>query len=232
MRVLFLDIDGVLNSDAYLKANPGSFDRSGPDAYVSMFDPAACARLRTVLTVTGAKLVISSSWRVVHRDEEIARYLAARGITTPIVGHTPQLIDDVVDHANVVRAAQRGDEIAAWLKEHPEVHAYAVVDDSDDMDAVRDRFVRTTWAHGMLDEHVHRLVRHLMRPLKFVDGMAVHVYGFPEADQFILGKIDVSETRVANGTYARVVLHDGREAYVPHERLTEPHPAWPARLTP
>lgn len=213
MRVLFLDIDGVLNSAAYLAANPGAFDRSGPNAYVAMFDPAACARLQVVLDVTGAKVVVSSSMRVVHARATLQGFMEARGMRV-----------DVLDVTPYGSYSCRGAEIRAWLDEHPEVTAYAVVDDDSDMDGVRDRLVQTTWEHGLLDAHWMPLVRVLMRPLAFVDRMWVHVFGIPSADEYTLGQIDRGEGRTPHATHERVVLIDGRVAYVPHAQLTEVFP--------
>jgi len=239
LRVLFLDIDGVLNSNAYLKANPGAFDRS--KGYISMFDPVACARLQAVLTATGAKIVISSSWRIVHSIDEIRGYLAARGVTAEVIGFTPSGGYDLsADHAFPTNETLtcRGAEILAWVHEHPELESYAVVDDNSDMDGVRERFVQTTWAHGLQPEHMLPLVRTLLRPREFTPGQHVHVYGVrvtrhygPAGDaldvdaplyQYEVGCVlSVTATHVT----VRLVNHSN-ELLVPRERLSIPFPSW------
>jgi histidinol phosphatase-like enzyme len=54
MKVIFLDIDGVLNCDH--TANPRKFP------YV--VDKKLLARFKKLLSRTGAKVVLSSSWRL------------------------------------------------------------------------------------------------------------------------------------------------------------------------
>jgi len=93
-RVLFLDIDGVLNSEAYLLANPGAFEREGPHAYYKMFDPEACARLQTICEVTDAQIVISSSMRKIHPITDLRLFLEARGVTAPVIDVTPGYAGD------------------------------------------------------------------------------------------------------------------------------------------
>lgn len=53
--VIFLDIDGVLNSDSH--------DYLGENWPECCYDPNMCAKLRYVLDQTGAKIVLSSTWR-------------------------------------------------------------------------------------------------------------------------------------------------------------------------
>lgn len=240
LRVLFLDVDGVLNSRDYMLANPGAFDRSGPNAYYSMFDPAACARLQAVLTVTGAKIVVSSSWRIVHTLDEMRRYLAAKGVTAEVidftvVGYNPDLPGD--DSFGTAMTC-RGHEIAAWVDAHPELESYVVVDDNSDMDGVRDRFVQTTWERGLLDEHMLPLVRTLMRPRDFAPGQHVHVYGVrvhrsagPAGDGLDLNtKLDayeVGRVLAVEPTTARVrLVNHPTEFDVVRERLSLPFPSW------
>lgn len=240
LRVLFLDIDGVLNSSAYLKANPDSFDRSGPNAYLSMFDPVACARLQVVLTVTGAKIVISSSWRHVHTIDEIRGYLAAKGITAEVIDFTPIGYNPDLpgDDSFGTSMTCRGHEIAAWVDAHPELESYAVVDDNSDMDGVRERFVQTTWERGLQPEHMLPLVRTLLRPRDFTPGQHVHVFGVrvtrhdgPAGDALDAGApLDVYELGcvldvTASEARVRLVNHP-TELRVPRERLSLPFPSW------
>ena len=143
---LFLDIDGVLNSAKYIEDYPGCCDRQWA---TSMLDPAACARLERVLAATGAEIVVSSAWRVLHSPEEIQGYLHERGVLSArVVGETPAA------WLNGGREA----EIQAYLDDHPEITRYAIVDDMPHMGALSHSFVSTTWALGLLDEHVSRLV--------------------------------------------------------------------------
>ena len=143
--VLFLDVDGVLNSARFLRENPGAFDRGEDEA--GAMDTVAVARLEQVLVRTGALIVVSSTWRILNTVEQILDFLHRRGApSAKIIGVTPHL------------TGYRGEEIKTYLKEHPEVTRFAIVDDDSDMAPYHHKLVKTTWEEGMLDEHVELLV--------------------------------------------------------------------------
>ena len=122
-KLVFLDIDGVL------------------DTYKSryMLDPVLLDRLGNLLGRTGAWIVISSSWRcnnVPDTIEFLTDYDNPRVGSNPfpftdrIVGVTP-ILYSVVD-GDIDRPATRGEEIAAYLKEHP-CDNYVILDDCDEI---------------------------------------------------------------------------------------------------
>lgn len=54
----------------------------------------------------------------------------------------------------------RGDEINAWLKDHPEVTKYAILD--DDCDFYDDQpLFQTTFQYGLTDEIAEAVIKHL-----------------------------------------------------------------------
>lgn len=61
------------------------------------------------------------------------------------------------------RSEGRGLEIADWLREHPEVTKYAIIDDDNDfLPDQRPNLFRTHWQSGLQDEHVDKIVEHFM----------------------------------------------------------------------
>ena len=106
MKVIFLDIDGVLNCSR--TPNPRGFP------YV--VDKKLLARLKRLLKKTGAKVVLSSSWRV-----DPVGLLAARHFGVPFMDVCPDM-----------PTKRRSEEIRLWLARHPTVMRYAVIDDEDD----------------------------------------------------------------------------------------------------
>src|SRR5690606_16495049 len=127
MKVIFWDIDGVLNS-------PGTWGQWAKDGdWSKALNPRMVARARDVVSKTGAKCVLSSTWRFATGYDRTLDALAVNGWTTAredFIGETPVL------------HTQRGIEIGEWLLANPHVTDYVIVDDDSDM---------TT--------HVHRLVR-------------------------------------------------------------------------
>lgn len=106
MKVIFLDIDGVLNCAK--TRNPRRFP------YV--LDRRLLRRLTRLLDRTGAKVVLSSSWRL-----DPVGLLAAKYWGLPFLDVLP----------DKPRSPRRG-EILAWLSGHPRVRRFAVIDDEDD----------------------------------------------------------------------------------------------------
>lgn len=106
MKVIFLDIDGVLNS----KTTPN------PRKLPYIVDPHLLGRFLRLLDRTHAKVVLSSTWRF----DPAGLFSAGRyGIPfEDVIPDTPH--------------RPRRDEILAWLEDHPEVNRYAVIDDEDD----------------------------------------------------------------------------------------------------
>lgn len=105
MKVIFLDLDGVL----VLKK----------DEDTEMFDHDCCMRLREILSQTQCKLVLSSTWRLFPPDvQRMFRMFKPYRITPQdFLGKTP-LRD------------RRDEEIEVFLKTHPEIGQYVILDDS------------------------------------------------------------------------------------------------------
>jgi hypothetical protein len=106
MKVVFLDIDGVLNCDK--TPNPRKFP------YV--VDKKLLARFKKLLERTRAKVVLTSSWRC-----DPIGLLAAKYWDIPFIDICPDK-----------PKSPRGNEMREWLKNHPTVTRFAVLDDEDD----------------------------------------------------------------------------------------------------
>lgn len=157
MKVLFLDVDGVLNSHKFLYRGDGRCDKE----WINMLDPAACARLERVLSETGAVVVLSSSWRAHFTAKQFEELIRPLVPSARVVDRTRNGYGET-DARVVVTSSERGFQIQEWLNDCPrEVTAFAIVDDSSDMVHLSEKLVQTTWADGLLDEHVTRLVEML-----------------------------------------------------------------------
>lgn len=130
-HIIFLDIDGVLNSEE-------SMIRNRSVALV----PMAVARLRDVVERTGAHIVVTSSWRHGNDWRERIRdaFEAAGWPTPPLLDRTPKL------------SGGRGEEIAAWLREHPAKDYFIIDDDVDFLPDQTKNLIRCDTAQGFQDE--------------------------------------------------------------------------------
>ena len=139
MKVIFLDFDGVLNSERYVKTC---------EEYGVIIDPSRMRLLKQIIDATDAKIVLSTSWRE-HWDKEpkncdnigieINNIFGKYGLH--IFGKTPIL------------SCCREDEIADWLKSNPQVVNFVVLDDRFlDSKRIRGHFVKTSGYSKGLDE--------------------------------------------------------------------------------
>lgn len=162
VKLVVLDFDGVLNSKQFwvrrLVRNP--FWKLAERAQKDL-DPEAIGHLNRVIRETGAKVVVSSTWRKGRTVEELQQILDRNGFVGEVVGKTPSLC-----WADDGRRLWRGDEIQAWLDQHPEVDSFAIVDDDSDMSHLMHRLVLTRWNKGLKTGHADLLIRLLNDPLQ------------------------------------------------------------------
>lgn len=122
MKVIFLDIDGVLLPIPE-GMTPGAL--RWRNARVS-FDNPCTKNLAALVHETGAKLVLASNWRRIQSPadaaarENLDRQLAAFGLA--IFDETPILSMD---------RFVRGAEISQWLEAHPDTERFCILDDAD-----------------------------------------------------------------------------------------------------
>ena len=137
-KLLFLDIDGVLNPTHYMNALykmwKASFNEiKSHDKYGQLFFPQNVEALKHIIDNTGAKLVISSTWRMAGMSEmiELWKY---RNLPGEIIGITPNEVE-VVDLklAEYYDNVCRGLEIKTWMKLHDYKGKYIIIDDTPDM---------------------------------------------------------------------------------------------------
>ena len=148
MRVLFLDIDGVLISqDSMLDKMPTfSIDES---RYGDKLSKPATDLLFEIIKQYDFKVVLSSSWRLHELDLDLVDQLFAM--------YRQELYDVTSDFGVYSQSKlQREDEIQAWVDKHPEVTQFIYLED-DARDTLKDHLVKTNWQHGLLPEHKDRI---------------------------------------------------------------------------
>lgn len=121
MKIIFLDIDGVLNTEYNLK-----------DKFGHIFKQEYVQNLADIIKETGAKIVISSTWKD-YGLERMHNLWLERELPGEVIDITPDCID-VVESTNIefYDEVKRGDEIKLWLTRNKEVTNYVIIDDIDD----------------------------------------------------------------------------------------------------
>jgi hypothetical protein len=144
MKVLMLDIDGVLN---HLPGTPHRTDSSGK---LIMTDPERVFMVNK-LEELGVTVVLSSSWR--HSTSWIED-IRANGLLF-VNDRTPLKVKD---------SKCRGSNIQAWLDEHPETERYAILDDQGTDDFLPHQvpnLFQTNSSVGLTEEIMGKVIRHL-----------------------------------------------------------------------
>ena len=152
LKIVFLDIDGVLNHQDSKEFFEG---------YVGIEDVKVLL-LKQVVDATAAKIVLSSTWRLGinkegHRLANHAIYMQEK------FGKYGLEIYDVTPEITKYRC-YRGEEIHTWLKDHPEVEQWVVLDDEWFADFreydIPSHLVETSFYHGGMNEkHVELAIR-------------------------------------------------------------------------
>lgn len=141
MKIIFLDFDGVLNSEASFR-----YETRRKVLHVAdTLSHVCCSNLQYILDQDAdIKLVISSTWRNIHTMQELKNILNSYGVNpSRVLDKTPRTM-----------GGHRGQEIRLWLEEHPNVTKYVVIDDDDNVMSLegddKGHIFLTTWEDGLL----------------------------------------------------------------------------------
>ena len=155
MKVIFLDIDGVIVTASHLADLHASGKRVADHNGLHRFDPRCVKNFVKILDATGAKIVLSSSWKMFGKDM-FDRLWETRKMPGEIMDFTVNLMGG------------RGHEIARWLRDHDNVESFVIIDDtvSDLLRNQTDRTVHTTWEDGLTNELADVAIRILNTPIE------------------------------------------------------------------
>jgi hypothetical protein len=176
MKIIFLDIDGVLNSENWYRRRFKEIDTKdilGKYPYYE-FDPKSIEQLNRIISETGAKIVVSSTWRASYSVDDLQTLLNTVGLKGEVIDKTPHMSTKGVDsNENTVGyTTPRGCEIEWWLKnkgnfqrinwsfekqleylEKGLVKNYVILDDDSDMlYGQREHYVKCNALFNGLDE--------------------------------------------------------------------------------
>lgn len=142
--IIFLDIDGVLVTPRTEADIIGDYAR---------FDFECVAALNQLTNLTGAKLILSSSWRVGEDIGKLRTYFTSQRVTGDLVDMTP--IDPLSD---------REKEISDWLETRPKRPRFVILDDDPYFKELASFHILTNSQSGLTDEDVESSLRILQYP--------------------------------------------------------------------
>lgn len=156
MRVIFLDIDGVLNSKEF-------FQNRQPTQELNEIDEEKVKLLQQIVQATNAKIVLTSTWRIYDKTDKVYQYLV------DTLAKYDLSIFDCTPYIN----GNRPEEITTWLSmwnalRDVHEHIFGFVSLDDDFTAkqyarygMEHQMIKTTFygEHGGLQpEHVQQAI--------------------------------------------------------------------------
>ena len=164
MRLIFLDIDGVLNSGDYQRSGRRQRGLKFLD-YGNKIDARGVYLLNGLVSRTEAQIVLSSTWRYAVGLETTIAALRSKGFfhEERFLDITPRLWRTPEGEARV-----RGHEIDLWLdtweSTHDPVDSFVILDDDSDMAHLLPRLVQTNNEHGLTEYDCGRAGELLLAP--------------------------------------------------------------------
>jgi len=130
MKIIFLDIDGVLNDAPTIMEKDNDLPA---EPHLSC--------LKQIVDATGAEIVLSSTWRLFPQARNDVRN-KLKTVGLQFIDRTKELRD-------------RDTEIREWLGRHPEVDSYVILDDETEFSPeLTAHQVITTFYEGLLQKHI------------------------------------------------------------------------------
>ena len=126
MKIIFLDIDGVLNTSETFIKRKQYWELTG--VWTLEIDEFRVEYLKRIIDETGAKVVLSSTWKkdfenidgkiipIHEKGEELQNILRKHSI-------------EIYDILKKGYSLSREDLITIWLNEHPDVESFIIIDD-------------------------------------------------------------------------------------------------------
>lgn len=155
MKAIFLDFDGVITIPPkwYLQAD-------------------LIKNVKKIVDATGAKIVVSSSWRMDTIEETIDKMIG-RPKRCPRNRMLNWFIDNLYDVTHTYRGL-RGQEVKDWLNEHDDIENYVIIDDDGDfLDEQLYHFVQTNYEDGLTEVETKRAIKVLNKDF-FQNPMALN----------------------------------------------------------
>ena len=175
MKVIFLDVEGVLNTkETYERV----YRTRGYTTMIDVeIDSFRLEYLRTILDETGAKIVLSSSFRYFFDKQDDKVY--------PISLKGKKLYDNLkkfgieIYDTTPTTIGSREEQIKEWLSKRDDIESFVIIDDdSIEFDELYDRLIQTSKVRqnyllsfmkestGLCERHIDEVIDRLNRKNK------------------------------------------------------------------
>lgn len=148
MKIIFLDIDGVLNSEKSMRE---LYNEGGLRLLNDYPAPEHVKWLNKIISKTGAKIVVTSTWRKLHNFLSLLYIFHLCNIEGELIGTTLNL------------HKRRGYEIQDWLDNSGyTVESFVILDDDSDMEHLMDYLVKTDTTIGLTEKEADKAIEILL----------------------------------------------------------------------
>lgn len=149
MKIVFLDIDGVLNHEKFYSDT--KTNRTIRKYRKNNIDPRSAKLVVDLCKQTGAKIVISSSWRFDGLDE-LTKRLRIAGIKDNYVLGVCSL-----ERPHEFGGTNKGTVIQRYIDEN-NIDKYVILDDEDMLETQKPYFIKTSRWTGFTKEDLKRAI--------------------------------------------------------------------------
>ena len=163
-KIVFLDIDGVLNTEHY----QGLLEYQGKpwqDEYGAFFDPKSVKQLKKIIDATDADIVVESSWKYLglYAMKELWDVRNLPGIViaiTPLSVSDEHLININLDYLDTSILNCKGIEISSWLSKYETQDIrYVIIDDEYViLNSQLSHFILTNPYEGITEEQANQAI--------------------------------------------------------------------------
>lgn len=141
MKIIFLDVDGVINPHKNIIKSYFEGKSTSSDGII--FDKDCLTNLKEIVDNTNAEIVLSSSWR-------------KSGVRSPTINNLLKQLSEIglyiIDFTPIINDSNtiRGDEIDKYLKDkNYKIDSYIIIDDCNNMGKYNNRLVHTNGEEGL-----------------------------------------------------------------------------------
>ncbi len=153
MNIIFLDVDGVLNSIRGLK-DTYAVTRRPYSGYDYPFDIRCMYNLKHLVEETNSYLVITSTWRMHEIGKSVLlNELKKYGLDSRVIGYT-----DILHRS-------RGEEIKDYLSKLDVNVNYIILDDDNDFEELEEYLIQTSFETGLTSENVDLGIKKMLKKI-------------------------------------------------------------------
>ena len=151
MNIIFLDVDGVLNSIRSLR-EAQSKNKQSYSCYNYPFDLTCLDNLSYLVRETNSYIVITSTWRMAEKGKEVLlSKLKEYDLDNRVIGYTKVL------------QKERGEEIKEYLSRLDGNINFIIIDDDNDFKGLEEFLIKTNREIGLSSEDANIGIKKLLK---------------------------------------------------------------------